>query len=373
MTSEKTKAGLNRQAQDAAHEKIETLYPDDAETFYTGQKNKVKSPSLAKTAGQTVIMAPVIAARPAIQSTTQSTTTAPETLPGAVVQPDIVPARTSETVTLADPCDKARLEVVHAILKESKNSGILSKMVKLASLKMAYLLASDPNGKRTLEDYANKLDIKKDDALSANITDLYKTYGAATDQRALEVLSNGKKYNYYNKSVRLTNDNASAMVLYLANSNTKKDPMSLTTEDAAVIWAQQKVFESKKMVLGDSEGNLLNFSTQVYHLLNLGNAAGTSAAQLKTHYDKDSEELQKTILAAVNGLNTDEKQCFKDVAGGPCDHRPVSLGSESVLEIQSILAKLVSTGSVGTGDIQLNLDLENGVKAKDGIITIATK
>ena len=383
LNSVKTQKDLDKQAQTFARGQMDVLYPDEADAFYAKQAKVAKTQgdlgngTVQKTEGtasvvgkaetnvdqQNKVEMKVLSDKFDADTVAQTKSTAPIV---AVAPP---------TTAVATNCDKAKVEVAKAILKDPKNSGIFSKMVKLSSLKMAYAMAKDSGNKNSLEEYANKLAINKDDAtFKASISDLYLTYGAPSDQGTLEKLNNDKKYNYYDHKVRLTNDNASALALYIASTSDKTDPMSLTTQDAAVIWAQQKVFQSKKMAIGlknDTQGNLLNFSTQVYHLINFGTDKTTD--QLKARYEKNSSEIKNTILSAVKGLKSDEQQCFKDVASLPCNTNSVSLGSESLQGIQGKLAQLVSTGSLVSDDVKLDLDLDSGVTTKDGVITIQAK
>ncbi len=281
-----------------------------------------------------------------------------------------VPVTPAESSPPANPCDLARVELTQLILKN--NPDLLSKMVNLAAIKMAYRMTGDKAHLRTLEEYSAKYQAGMNGKFSARLQSFYQTYGRAADQSQINRIFNPKT-SYYKPSLRLDNGSASAVLLYLSAKSDSKDKYAITEGDAAAVWAQSQVFSVKKMKIGEAEANQLNFSSQVYRLVGKilpSNGPGLTQAQLEAQIRTQQKEIYTAIENNVNKLKEEQKKaCPQTVAN--CAAEDLKLGGLSLSEVQRHLATAVSKSATDAekNSAPVKIDFEK-TSASNGVIDL---
>ena len=279
-------------------------------------------------------------------------------VPAAVVAPvAVTPPAPPPTPKAPDiSCDQVYVELAQLIMANPKNGQILSNMIKSAAIKMAVFAAGTSSNQslQTMEAYAHQKDVSFTDQNASDfrikLEKMYKTstQEAATINAAAQAATPGS--SYFNKKVRLTNEDSSAFILYLSQHPELKT--GFTTSDAAAVWAQGQIFQNKHLKLGDLAGNSMNFSSQVYYLTNNIHVwkAKDIAGGSKT-FDDDTET---KVQAEVDAVFKDTKQkdlvaaiqakgCLKqDDNKTVCDPNTTKIGSDSLESIKQKIADLAN-------------------------------
>ena len=284
-------------------------------------------------------------------------------------------------------CDQAKLDLTSLILKDKANSQILSNMVNLAALKMAYHMTGDKTHLLSLESYSQKsISGLKSDEFKTKLTDFYSAQGEAIDESKINRIFTQPNVAYQS-SLRMDNGSSSALLLYLSESAPKEKLYPFTKEDAAAVWAQGQIFVAKNYEIGrkkadDGESqNRLNFSTQVYRLLNSDadatednkKIATRNPAELAKRIDTQEAQIKTAIETSIKSMKQDQIGCFQDKEVADCKPEELKLGTEKLSEIKRNLASAVSKGvldsSKSTSTSPVKIDLLNST-AKDGIIDL---
>ena len=292
----------------------------------------------------------------------------------------------AESITPPTPfksCDETMIELTQVVLKN--NSKILSSMVTLAALKMAYRLSPDKKHLNTLEEYANqfKTSMSKDSkskAFQKKLGTFYQTHGEALDRyQGMKIFTPGN--NSYQKNLRLDNGSSSALILYLSELPQKNDSRetAFTEVDAAAVWAQSQIFTVSGYAAGQAgeagvNSNLLNFSTQVYHLLNIpakpGDVIARTQADFASRITKQEEEIRNALQTSVKSLEDISKiGCFTEVQ--KCTAQDFKLGDANLSKIQQALATSISKGVKTESEKSFRtIDFKNSEPPKNGVIDL---
>ncbi len=269
----------------------------------------------------------------------------------------------AEKEKAANECDKAKMQIVAKLLNNPKNKKIYENMVRLAELKMAYRISQ--NKSDHFEAFVKKQGLhtkmKDDSEFQANLNEIYTEYGTEDDLKKLEVLE--KNFQYGKKELRLNNASASAVILYLSQHEGPDAEAKFTKEDAAVIWAQQRL-QNKK--IGTASGNLMNFSTRVCRLVKGricgGSGASTiSLSQIEKLSASNDTAMESALSEAAQETIQSNPQCFKE-----CTEAQPKLGTESIAEIKSKLAKLVGKGTLNSSDNTYTLKIKSAAANSNG-------
>ena len=244
---------------------------------------------------------------------------------------------------------------------------------------MAYRLAEPKPAVKTIESFINEKklqgsvkDAYKDDKFKTALTSLYDQYGKVNDIEKQTLM--GSKQMDYNK-VRLNNESASAVILYLStNENAPK--LAFTEQDAAAVWAQQKLIQDQGFKVGSADYNLMSFNTRVCQMFKVGACSDGKGkltfdtAKIESDYNDLKKKLEDSIQAAGADAVKKSPKCFNS---DKCDTaKPLTLGSADIEAIKGKLSELVGKGSIGTSDSKIEVDASQ-TKAKNGDLTIYLK
>jgi hypothetical protein len=277
-------------------------------------------------------------------------------------------------------CDKAKAEIVRALLAKGKRPKAFSEMIYLAQLKMAYRLA-DQKPPKTLEDFVKNAGLQAQikgamagdtSEFKKSITDLYTKYGMAQDLNQISLFS--EKGPHY-KKVRLNNDSASAVILHL--SQTEKNPvLPFNQTDAAAVWAMQKIIKDNGYKVGDGDYNMLSFNTRLCRFFKDSSCTDgknkelRTTEKLKSKFDEENSAFEKAIQSAGTEMIKAYPQCFNtDVCDTP---KPLTLGDADLESIKGKLAELVGKGSLDGIESKVEVD-PSKTTGKDGNLTIYLK
>ena len=339
-----------------------------------------KLPPVRKTPSPTPTPSPTVSPTPDPSPTaTPSPTDSPTPDPSPTDSPSPSPTVANIDSLISAECDKAKVEIVKLLLSSSQNPKAFSDMVYLSQLKMAYRLADPKPAVKTIESFINakKLrgafkDAYKDDKFKTALTSLYDSYGKANDIEKQSIM--GSNQMDYNK-VRLNNESASAVILYLStNENAPK--LAFTEQDAAAVWAQQKLIQDQGFKVGSSDYNLMSFNTRVCQMFKDGACSDGKGkltfdtAKIESDYNDLKKKLDDSIQTAGADAVKKYPKCFNT---DKCDAaKPLTLGSADIEAIKGKLSELVGKGSIGTSDSKIEVD-SSQTKAKNGDLTIYLK
>lgn len=307
------------------------------------------------------------------------TTPTPIPNPTATATPTATPVSVAETSPTPTPtpgahekpadtlCDQAFAEIVRLLL-EKHNPKAFADMIHLAQLKMAFRMA-DPNmNVKTLEAYVKKNGLhtgtdgsggvareleKADSAFAQALTGIYSKYGIPQDVELIEKLK--KDPNYLGgkpAKVRFDNASASAVMLYLSQSEPKDQKFPFQESDAAAVWAMNKLAEGKtKTGPKNADYNLLTFSTRVCQTFKDSSCGGGTQTpltldQIQKQHDTKDQDFVKSLTDAAQKWAKDDKYaaCFEQIECDPA--KEAVLGKTDVEKIKSKLAELVAKGSL---------------------------
>jgi hypothetical protein len=316
--------------------------------------------------------------------------------------------------------DQIMNAMVTGTLKQ--NPEALTDMFEVATLKMAYAMQKAGAEKASLEASINKLvharaengSIKANQKTKQEILSLYDTYGRADDRQKILTLANNSRYG--NIKTRLTNDNASSLMLLLRKpADATLEPTDFTDVDVAAVWAVEKVrrFEEEidnadarskgikpvsEFAIGKREGNLLNFSTKVYALAN-PEAVGrklASSQDFAADMSKWNEKIDAAINHAFADLTANQKACFlkdeKNADGKSCQLAD-GLGAGQMKSVREMIARLAdrahyteapSAAALGASAVidptmsvsdngQISLNWDNGNREPIAPVNVAPK
>ncbi len=293
------------------------------------------------------------------------------------------PIETPVVAQKPDPatvCDQAKTEIVKLLLSNGQNPKAFSDMVNLAQLKMAYRLAQPKPPSHTIEDYLKtkkmqsivRKSYETDEKLKTSVTTLYQKYGKMTDINESNLMGN-KELKY--SKVRLTNDSASALILYLSQNEKDKSKLAFTEQDAAAVWAQQNLIDVHQFQPGDANYNLLNFSTQVCQKF-IENACGKQGKfrfnqdSIKKEYLTQNSAFEASIQKAAKDSMAAHPECFN--AGACASADKTKLGSMDIEELKGKISELVGKGSVGDAGSRLEID-SSKTTSVNGDLTVFLK
>ena len=302
-------------------------------------------------------------------------------------------AKTKTAAVSSSSCkDKAATDLVKALLagdaNVTKNPLILSQLQHRAAIRFMAKMSGDPKTKTaaSLEEYANAHpEIKTAAAanFSKDITQLYQTWGLNDDQNKIAAINlANQNYNYLKQAgpnpyaLRLSNQNASAIINELSKTQDPNDPTSLTVGDAATVWAMEKLRQDEEKTapeykIGGEQGNLMNFSTLMYHYKN--NMKSDSG---------DTASAEASILAATKSLRADQLKCLTENPDCATASTPLGDQQKIITAVQEKLAQLTLAGSVSstetkgdgtTESVTLTLDPTQTHYNRDGTVSLGLK
>lgn len=275
-------------------------------------------------------------------------------------------------------CDTAQAEIVRTLLSKGNNPKAFSDMVYLAQLKMAYRIAAQKPPASTIESLVKQQGLQAsakasyaDDQTNfkKDLTALYEKYGEGADLGKQSLL--GEKEANYTK-MRLNNDSASAVILYLSK-NEQNSSVPFTEQDAAAVWAQQKL--AKQYAPGTANYGLLNFSTRVCQMFKDGSCSNPVSksildpAKVESDYQARSQKLEASIQQAGAQILKEHPDCFSKEG---CEKEGFKLGSIDIEAIKSKIAQLVGKGSLDGNGSKVEVDASL-TKAQSGDLTIYLK
>jgi len=237
-----------------------------------------------------------------------------------------------------------------------KNPKILNDMFDLSALKMANQVAG--GSQNTLEDLIKQkeADIAKAGQDSrSEIQKIYEQYGMDNDLDKLD-------YFTQNGKTRLTNENASALLLLFSQNSS--NPAGITEADAASVWAMEQVREATPHAdIGTEKGNWMNFSTRVYLWANGGSdkKAKLSQSQMASRMDALNKEVDAELADAFKDLDPQIKKCLACQKG-----TTPTLDPNQMTTIKSMIAILAAHGDKNS---KMNLSFA----MKDGNIDVTVK
>ena len=280
-------------------------------------------------------------------------------------------------------CSAAQIAITQAILKNPKNSQILSDLVNIAALKMALRLSSDPSTQNmrfaTLETFAKvHASERSSKEFESKLVTFYEDHGIVADRIYLNKL-NQKNLNYRDGTLRLSNENSSALILSLVSGG--DSPTDFNEADAAAVWAQGQVLNAKAaqnsdFSLGKLQANQINFSSQVYAYVNVLKGEKNRNASLKRKNLKDSlqqasDKLAQVIARTAKELGLSTQAC--PVVANPKDCSPADFqaGQSAIKDIQRNLASAIAKGGLQTKDHPVQFDFAHS-RVENGIIDLKT-
>lgn len=164
-------------------------------------------------------------------------------------------------------------------------------------------------------------------------------------------------------SIRLKNDNASALVLFLSKQQNQNDKFSLSSSDAATIWAVEKLRseaekkDASKFKVGGPDGNQLNFSSRVFALLDFNRPK-----DLALKLNEKETRVSKAFEEALASLDQQElKKCLG------CETAP-ALDAKLLNELKDSVAQLAIQGSTGHDSDAVSIDASKTVLNEGQVI-----
>jgi hypothetical protein len=303
------------------------------------------------------------------------------TAPAAAVTPTVITPTKPAPAPLVAPLVSCQDQAMQAIAKNLKdgNADVLGKLFNLAAMKMAYKLEQTKDAKKrslkNLEEYYTLNRSTLDPALAPTgfSDDLKKTYAEYGEYADLTKISTDSNKNYYYKykheGARLTNDNASAIVLLLSKAPSDKSTPAIsdfTETDAASIWAVEKIrlahASDSSYKIGNLNGNLMNFSTRVEQLVSAKNKV--TSANIETA----NAEVSAMITAATTSVSDSLKSCPMG-----CPSNTLAKVDGNVIQfIQKSLLQSMLKEKVGQNGMALNAagSSVTPVDGKPAVITI---
>lgn len=234
--------------------------------------------------------------------------------------------KTSDKEGVEALCKKEAIAKIIELFKDDKQN-ILGKQFNLTAMKTALFMkkvAAPSSVSSSLEEIVNKNQATI--ASDKNIEALKKAYakhgldkaGAGVDQ-TIEKMKNGK-FNYFSTASRMSNDEASQMLLILTKS---ESPIKFGMEDAAVTWAfgemakvQRKSLNGQITAKDSVELNKLSLSVQVNKLISSTVAGGTNMSVEKL--ENSSQKLEKEISDAVKVAVKSVSESCQNTLGEDC-------------------------------------------------------
>ncbi len=202
-------------------------------------------------------------------------------------------------VSFANSCKESLVSQLKNLLK-TDHKLVLDHQLKLTVAKLAYETKSEKSS--TLEQYFKKREQELasiDQSKIDELVKLYNRFGKKNDLiKAREKLKNA---SYWNKNLRLYNDDISAGVLLLSELETKS---KMTETDVAIVWMSHKLSEAMAQKYGKNSAkhNLTNVSTRVAFMLDkIKDGKNLSLEQIK----KQIESKENLLEDAMENLKKD--------------------------------------------------------------------